>query len=153
MFGADYNIYSIDSNTQADLTILRNHLEAIFATWRSSVRHLCRALPGTVSGGNAVGGGSIAAVSSAGVAKTTLMAPREVARLCVAVIAGGGSGATAKYPMVHGVDLLIIDRPGRTEQEVALAGGLTPLEVGPAELCRLCVRSPRIPKTLPKGTM
>ncbi len=135
VFGADYNIYSIDSNTQADLTILRNHLEAISHPLEQRPAIGVSAFTGTVSAGTALAAALNSGRITIGWLKNSAMAPRDIAAAYAAVIAAEEDPARPLNTLwLNGVDVnAIIDRPGRTEQEVALAGGLTPLEVGPGE--------------------
>lgn len=135
VFGADYNIYVIDSNTQADLTTLRNHLDAISHPMEQRPAIAATAFTGTVSAGTALATALNSGRITIAWHKNSAEAVRDIAAAYAAVIASEEDPARPLNTLwLNGVDLnAVIDRPGRTEQEVALAGGLTPLEVGPGE--------------------
>ena len=135
VFGADYNIYVIDSNAQADLTTLRNHLDAISHPLEQRPAIGVSAFTGTVSAGTALASALNSGRITIAWHKNSAEAVREIAAAYAAVIASEEDPARPLNTLwLNGVDVnAIIDRPGRTEQEVALAGGLTPLEVGPGE--------------------
>ena len=135
VFGADYNIYVTDQNDQTGLTTLRNHLEAISHPMEQRPAIGVSVFTGTVSAGTALA----TALNSGRVTmawhKNSAETVRDIAAAYAAVIASEEDPARPLNTMwLNGVDAnAIVDRPGRTEQEVALAGGLTPLEVGPGE--------------------
>ena len=135
VFGADYNVYVIDSNTQADLTTLRNHLDAVSHPLEQRPAVGVAAWVGTVSAGTALSATLNAGRMLNAWLKNSTKSVYEIAAGVAAVVAGEEDPAKPLNTLwIKGIDVnAVIDRPGRTEQEVALAGGLTPLEVGPGE--------------------
>ncbi len=135
VFGAYYNIYVIGSNTQADLTTLRNHLDAVAHPMEQRPAIGVSAFTGTVSAGGVLASALNAGRITIGWLKNSTEKTCDISAAYAAVIASEEDPARPlnTLALLGITPNAIIDRPGRTEQEVALASGLTPLEVGPGE--------------------
>lgn len=135
LFGADYNIYIIGSNTSADLTTLRNHLDAVAHPMEQRPAIGVSAFTGTVSAGGALAKTLNSGRITIGWLKNGVDAVCKIAAAYGSVIASEEDPARPlnTLALLGITPNAIIDRPGRVEQEVALASGLTPLEVGPGD--------------------
>ena len=135
VFGGDYQVFAIASNTQVDLTTLRNHLDSISHPLEQRGAIAASAFTGTVAAGTTL----TAALNSGRISiawhKNGTDAVHKITAAYAAVIAGEEDPARPLNTLwLAGITSnAVVDRPGRIEQEVALANGLTPLEVGPGD--------------------
>lgn len=132
VFGGDYQVFAIASNTQADLTILRDHLDAVSHPLEQRGAIAASAFIGSVATGSAL----TAALNAGRITMAWLKnAPNEVHKIAAAYAGVIASEEDPARPLntlwLKGIlSNAITDRAGRMEQEVALAHGLSPLEVG-----------------------
>lgn len=135
VFGGDYQIITIDSNTAADLTVLRDHLDAVSHPMEQRGCVGITAWTGSLATGSTLTSALNAGRVSCAWLKNSTTDYKLIAAAYAAVMAYEEDPAR---PLNHlellGVEVNAIpDRAGRTEQEVAMTKGLTPLEVGPGE--------------------
>ena len=135
VFAGDYQIIVIGSNAVADLTVLRNHLDAIASPMEQRGAIGVSAFTGTVAAGTTLTAALNAGRITCAWLKNGTDAPHKIAAAYAAVIAGEEDPARPLNTLwlANVTPNAIIDRPGRVEQEVALVNGLTPLEVGPGD--------------------
>lgn len=139
VFGADYTLYCVPWASQEQLSTLREHLDNISGpleqrratAWLASTDtlSLCTTLAGQINNGR---------ISLACLPGTTSL-PEAVSAAYCAVAASEEDPARP----LNTLELTGITVPpdsarlSRTEQEVSLKNGVTPLEVGPGELVQI----------------
>lgn len=135
VFGGDYQVFAIASNLPDDLTTLRNHLDAVSHPLEQRGAIGASAFTGTVAAGTTLTAALNAGRITVAWLKNGVDSVHKIAAAYAAVIAGEEDPARPLNTLwLKGVvSNLVVDRPGRVEQEVALANGLTPLEVGPGD--------------------
>lgn len=133
VFGGDYQVFAIASNTSAALGQLRSHLEAISGPTEQRSAVGAAAFKGTVSDGTTMTTSSNSGRLSVAWLKASASATHELAAAYAAVIAGEEDPARPLNTLaLNGIAAPdVVGRSSRTEQEVALNNGLSPLEVGP----------------------
>lgn len=135
VFGANYNIYVIGSNSQENLTALRNHLDAVSHAVEQRPAIGATAFTGTVSAGGVLASALNSGRIYTAWHKNSTHKVCDIAAAFAAEVAYEEDPARPlnTLPLTSITPNDIIDRPGRVEQEVALVSGLTPLEVGPGD--------------------
>ena len=135
VFAGDYQIVVTDSQTQTNLTVLRDHLDAVSHPMEQRGCVGVTAWTGTLATGSTLTTSLNAGRISCAWLKNSSTDFKLIAAAYAAVMASEEDPAR---PLNH-LELLgvaansVPDRAGRTEQEVAMTKGLTPLEVGPGD--------------------
>lgn len=135
VFGGDYQIIAIADNSANGLTILRDHLDAISHPMEQRGAIGVSAMTGGLATATTLAESLNAGRITIAWLNGTDTPADEVAAAYAAVIASEEDPARPlntlwlKEVAVNPVS----KQAGRTEQEVALANGITPLEIGPGE--------------------
>jgi phage tail sheath gpL-like len=139
VFSAAYDIYAVCYPTQAALTQLRTHLDAV-----SGPLEMRGALGVAGTGMSLAGATTLAGHINTG--RITLgwhpgsvCLPAEIAAAYAAVIASEEDPARPLNTLpLTGLDVTpLTAQPGRTEQENVLHNGVTPFEIGPGDVVQI----------------
>lgn len=139
VFGAGHEIVVSPFPTQAALTALRSHLDAVSGPLEQRGTRGAAGFPGTLAAGTtltkAINGGRITVGWHPGSRKL----PCEIGAAYAAVIASEEDPARPLNTLpLAGLDVTDIQsRPGRVEQENALYNGLAPFEIGPGDVVQI----------------
>lgn len=133
--GAGHHIIAAPLSTQAHLTALRTHLDMVSGPLEQRGAIGVFGWPGTLATGTTLAGQINSGRISGAWHRGSLCLPCEIAAAYAAVLASEEDPARPLNTLpLAGLDVTSITaQPMRTEQENALANGLTPLEVGPGD--------------------
>lgn len=137
--GAGHHIIAAPLSTQAHLTALRTHLDFVSGPLEQRGAIGVFGWPGTLATGTTLAGQINSGRISGAWHRGSLCLPCEIAAAYAAVLASEEDPARPLNTLpLAGLDVTSITaQPMRTEQENALANGLTPLEVGPGDKVRI----------------
>jgi len=133
VFGASYEIYALPFDTPAALAALRAQLEALGHPLEQRDAIGVAGFAGTLAAATSLATDVNSGLISLAWHNKSRALPCEIAAGFAGVIASEEDPARPLNTLeIAGLDVTPVeDRPGRTEQEVALHNGVTPLEVGP----------------------
>lgn len=139
VFGADYTLYCLPWAGENQLRALRDHLEAISGPLEQRRATAWLATPGTLATAATLAGSVNSERISLACLPGSASPPEEIAAAYCAVAASEEDPARP----LNTLELTNIAAPpdtarlSRTEQEVALKSGVTPLEVGPGGVVQI----------------
>ena len=139
VFGADYTLYCLPWAGENQLRALRDHLEAISGPLEQRRGTTWLATPGTLATAATLAGGVNSERISLACLPGSASLPEEVAAAYCAVAASEEDPARP----LNTLELTNLAAPpdtarlSRTEQEVALKSGVTPLAVGPGGVVQI----------------
>lgn len=133
--GAGHHIIVAPLSSQAQLTVLRTHLDFVSGPMEQRGALGVFGWAGTLATGTTLAGQINSGRITGAWHRGSLRLPCEIAAAYAAVIASEEDPARPLNTLeLAGMDVTAIDqRPTRTEQENVLNNGLTPLEVGPGD--------------------
>lgn len=133
--GAGHHIIAAPLSSQAHLTALRTHLDFVSGPLEQRGAIGAFGWPGTLATGTTLAGQINSGRISGAWHRGSLCLPCEIAAAYAAVLASeeDPSRPLNTLPLASLDVTAITAQPMRTEQENALANGLTPLEVGPGD--------------------
>lgn len=133
--GAGHHIIAAPLSSQAHLTALRTHLDMVSGPLEQRGAIGVFGWPGTLATGTTLAGQINSGRISGAWHRGSLCLPCEIAAAYAAVLASEEDPARPlnTLPLASLDVTAITSQPMRTEQENALANGLTPLEVGPGD--------------------
>lgn len=135
VFASGHHIICSAWNDQSNLTKLRTHLDNVSGSLEQRGAIGVYAHTGTLAQATTLAATNNHGRTSCALAPSTPSLPWEVAAAYAAVIASEEDPARPlnTLPLTGIAPMPLANRLGRTEQENALANGVTPLEVGPGE--------------------
>ena len=135
MAGAGHNIIVAPLSSQAQLTVLRTHLDFVSGPMEQRGAFGVFGWPGSLATGTTLAGQINSGRITGAWHRSSLRLPCEIAAAYAAVLASEEDPARPLNTLeLVGMGVTSIDqRPIRTEQENALNNGLTPLEIGPGD--------------------
>ena len=133
--GAGHHIIAAPLSSQAHLTALRTHLDFVSGPLEQRGAIGAFGWPGTLATGTTLAGQINSGRITGAWHRGSLCLPCEIAAAYAAVLASeeDPSRPLNTLPLASLDVTAITAQPMRTEQENALANGLTPLEVGPGD--------------------
>lgn len=139
VFAADYTIYCVPWAVQAPLTALREHLDNIGGPMEQRGAIGVYASTGTLSAATTLAGQLNAGRITGALLPGSTTPPEQIAAAYAAVLASEEDPARPLNTLVlTGVTVPpVASRLGRTEQEVCLKNGVTPLEAGPGDVVQI----------------
>lgn len=131
--GAGHHIIAAPLSSQAHLTALRTHLDFVSGPLEQRGAIGAFGWPGTLATGTTLAGQINSGRITGAWHRGSLCLPCEIAAAYAAVLASEEDPARPlnTLPLASLDVTAITSQPMRTEQENALANGLTPLEIGP----------------------
>ena len=139
VFAADYTIYCVPWAAQAPLTILREHLDNVSGPLEQRGAIGVYASTGTLSAATTLAGQLNAGRITGAVLPGSATPAEQIAAAYAAVLASEEDPARPLNTLaLTGVTVPpVASRLGRTEQEVCLKNGVTPLEYGPGDAVQI----------------
>ncbi len=139
VFAAGHKIIVAPFSTQASLTTLRNHLDTVSGSMEQRGTIGVGGWPGTLATGTTLAGQLNSGRITLAWHNSSAVPAYQIAAAYAAVIASEQDPARPLNTLaLTGLDVTDITvRPGRTDQEVALHNGLTPLEIGPGDVVQI----------------
>lgn len=133
VFAAGHNIIAAPFSTQASLTTLRMHLDAVSGPMEQRGTIAAAGWPGTLATATTLAGQLDAGRISLGWYNGSITPAYQIAAAYAAVIASEEDPARPLNTLaLTGLDITDVTlRAGRQDQEAALHNGVTPFEVGP----------------------
>lgn len=138
-FGAGHDILIVAGNSQAELTALRTHLDAVSGPLEQRGAIGIYGVTGTLAQGTTLAGQINSGRISGGLLPYSPSLPWEVGAAYGAVVASEEDPARPLNTLpLTGIAVPPLDkRLGRVEQETSLHNGCTPLEVGPGGVVQI----------------
>ncbi|QOD85279.1 phage tail sheath subtilisin-like domain-containing protein [Chromobacterium haemolyticum] len=135
MAGGGHNIIVAPLSSQAQLTVIRSHLDFVSGPMEQRGAIGVFGWPGSLASGTTLAGQINSGRITGAWHRGALRLPCEIAAAYAAVLASEEDPARPLNTLeLAGIDVTGIDqRPTRTEQENALYNGMTPLEIGPGD--------------------
>ena len=139
VFAADYTIYCVPWAVQAPLAALREHLDNVGGPMEQRGAIGVYASTGTLSAATTLAGQLNSGRITGALLPGSTTPPEQIAAAYAAVLASEEDPARPLNTLVlTGVTVPpVASRLGRTEQEVCLKNGVTPLEAGPGDVVQI----------------
>jgi len=139
VFGAGHDILIAPFSTQASLTTLRTHLEAVSGPLEQRGAIGVAGWPGSLSTSTTLAGQINEGRITLGWHNGSVSPAWQIAAAYGAVIASEEDPARPLNTLaLTGLDVTNISmRPGRVDQETALHNGVTPFEIGPGDVVQI----------------
>ncbi|WP_175948764.1 phage tail sheath subtilisin-like domain-containing protein [Burkholderia pyrrocinia] len=139
VFAAGHDIIAAPFSTQASLTTLRTHLDAVSGPLEQRGTIAAAGWPGTLATATTLAGQLNAGRISLGWYNGSITPAYQIAAAYAAVIASEEDPARPLNTLaLTGLDVTDVTlRAGRQDQEAALHNGVTPFEVGPGDVVQI----------------